>query len=529
MKKLPAPTTQTICWLAILLLLPALLINLGLLAFIDDEGIRSLVALEMKLSGNYITPTWHGIYYYNKPPLWNWILLLSFEIFGRFDEWAARVPTVVCLLGYGATIFYFFRRHYSSKIAFINAFVFITCGRVLFWDSLLALIDTCFSWVMFTMIMVIYHEFERERYWRLFGISYLLAAIGFLLKGLPSLVFLGLTLLAYFIYRKRFRLLFSIQHICGFLILVLLVGGYYFLYDQYNSLAEVFPTLISESSKRTVVRFGIWETLLHLLSFPLEMIYHFLPWTVMVIYLIRKDVLKLILKDRFITFNALVFLVNLLPYWTSPEVYPRYLLMLAPLIFSVYIYFHSIHEQEKSWQYRSIVWLFKIVCVVISLAALAPLFLSSTAGLPYLYFRTLLPAAGLALSAWYFFQEPKQRLLWLIMILLLIRIDFDQFVLPDRNANDFGDKCRTSAIEIGRKYIGQPFFMYDESEIQPASTFYLTNARQQIIPRKYADEDLRDGIYIFDPRHYPDSLYQKIEELKVRHGDLKYYAIGRLR
>jgi 4-amino-4-deoxy-L-arabinose transferase-like glycosyltransferase len=528
-KKLPALSTRTIYWIAILLLLPALLINLGLLAFIDDEGIRSLVALEMKLSGNYITPTWHGTYYYNKPPLWNWILLLSFEVFGRFDEWAARIPTVVCLLAYGATIFYFFRKHYSTKIAFLNAFVFITCGRVLFWDSLLALIDICFSWVMFSMMMIIYHELERERYWRLFSISYLLAAIGFLLKGLPSIVFLGLTLLAYFLYRKRFRLLFSLQHIVGFLIFLLLIGGYYLWYDQYNSLAEVFPTLISESSKRTVVRFGIWETLLHILSFPFEMLYHFLPWTVMAIYLIRKDVIRLIRQDSFITFNALVFLVNLLPYWSSPQVYPRYLLMLAPLIFSLYIYLHGFHEAEKSWQYRSIMALFKVVCAVIPLAALAPIFLPSTADLPFLYLRTLVPAASLGLCVWYFYQEPKRRLLWLILVLLLIRIDFDQFVLPDRNANDYGDECRISALEIGKKYADQPFYMYDGTEIQPATTFYLTNARQQIIPRKYAKEELPEGVYIIDPRYYPDSLYQKIEELKVRHGELKYYVIGRLR
>ena len=64
--------------LACLLLLPALLINLGLMTFIDDEAIRALVALEMKWSGNFITPTLHGEYYYNKPPLFNGILLVFF-------------------------------------------------------------------------------------------------------------------------------------------------------------------------------------------------------------------------------------------------------------------------------------------------------------------------------------------------------------------------------------------------------------------------------------------------------------------
>lgn len=528
MKKIPIPSTRTLYILTLVLLIPALLINLGLLAFIDDEGIRSLVALEMKLSGNYVTPTLHGEYYYNKPPLYNWLLLISFELFGVFNEWSARIPTVVCLLGYGATIFYFFRKHYSTQVAFINALVFITCGRMLFWDSLLGLIDTCFSWVIFTMMMVIYHEFEKERYYRLFGFAYVLAAIGFLLKGLPAIVFLGISLFSYFVFRGRFRKLFSRPHFAGMILFGVLVGSYYLLYHQYNSLDNVFTTLFTESSKRTVVRFGVKETLLHLLSFPFEMVYHFLPWTVLVIYLIRKDMLQLIRRDRFITFNALMFLTNILPYWSSPEVYPRYLLMLAPLIFSVYIYLHDFHKSEKSWQYQTIITLFLVVCSLISLAALAPLFLSSTAAMPLLYLRTLLPAVGLAACTYFFYRDIPKRLLWLILFLVIVRIDFDQFVLPDRNRNDYGDQVRTSAIKLGEKYADQPFFIYEYSETQPATSFYLTNARQGIIERKYP-EGLRPGTYIFDPRIYADSLYQKVEELKVRHGELKYYDVGIVR
>ncbi|MEL7375863.1 MAG: glycosyl transferase, partial [Bacteroidota bacterium] len=68
-------------WLIIifgLLLLPALLWNLGIMVFIDDEAIRALVAQEMIWSGDYLVPTMHGDPYLNKPPLWNWILTLSF-------------------------------------------------------------------------------------------------------------------------------------------------------------------------------------------------------------------------------------------------------------------------------------------------------------------------------------------------------------------------------------------------------------------------------------------------------------------
>ena len=247
------------------------------MTFIDDEGIRSLVALEMKLSGNYITPTLHSEFYYKKPPLYNWIILLSFQLTGVVNEFTARLPTIICLLGYAATVYYFFRQHYNANIAFINAFALITCGRILFWDSMLGLIDIGFAWVMFMLFMTVYHQYAKGRYWSLFLISYLLMAIGFMLKGLPAIVVQGFTLLAFFIYHKQFKKLFTIPHLAGGLLALFLLGVYYFIYHQHNSLQDVFTTLVSESSKRTAVEFGIRKTIIHLFTFPFEMVYHFLP------------------------------------------------------------------------------------------------------------------------------------------------------------------------------------------------------------------------------------------------------------
>ena len=54
--------------LIILCSIPVLLLNLGSPAFIEDESIRGLVALEMELSGNNIAPTLNGEYYFKKHP-----------------------------------------------------------------------------------------------------------------------------------------------------------------------------------------------------------------------------------------------------------------------------------------------------------------------------------------------------------------------------------------------------------------------------------------------------------------------------
>lgn len=519
--------TFWLCVIAILLLFPALLINLGLLTFIDDEGIRSLVALEMKLSGNYIVPTLNGDLYYNKPPLYNWFLLLFFSVAGEFNEYTARIATIFCLLGYATTIFYYVRKHFGTKTAFLNAFIFITCGRILFWDSMLGLIDIGFSWVTFLSFMIIYHQFKKGNYWALFLLSYFLTAMGFLMKGLPAVVFQGFTLLAFFIYQKQFRKLFSIQHIVGGLLFVTVVAAYYLVYNEYNSLSNVFNTLFTESSKRTVVNFGIWRTILHLFIFPFEMVYHFLPWSLFIVYLIRRDIIKIIRQNDFITYNLIIFFANIIVYWTSVEVFPRYLLMHAPLLFSVFLYLHQKNEAENSFTFKILDRLFLFVLAAMAIASFAPLFLSQTQSANFLIIKTL--SIGIALSIVTILYQlwKSERLLLLIIFLLVFRVEFNWFVLPDRNANDFGDVCRQSSIEVGKTFANQPLYLYKETQLQTTNAFYITNARQEIVRRQMNNFDPK-AVYIIDPWLYGDVPYEKVGELKLRHGKLTF-DVGRLK
>ncbi len=515
-------SAQLIYACAALLLLPALLINLGLLTFIDDEAIRSLVALEMKLSGNYITPTLHGEYYYNKPPLFNWVLLIFFNLSGRIDEFIARLPTVVALLAYGGTIYYYVRKHMGKEEAILATFLFITCGRVWFYDSLLALIDITFSWCMFVLFMATYHLFEKQKYLQLFLVTYLLTAIGFLFKGLPAIVFQGFTLLAYFSYRRQFWKLFSWQHIIGGLLFVFVVGSYYLLYHQYNDLGVVSKTLFTESSKRTVVNYGLARTVLHIISFPFEMIYHFLPWSVLVIYFFHRKIRHLLLQDKFMVFCLLTFLANIIIYWTSPEVYPRYLLMLVPLLFIVFVYLHRFHAENKTWQFRFLQILFGVVITLIAVAGFLPLFLTRTQDTAYLEVKTFAVAVPLIFIAWFYFKRPDLRMALLVLFLVVFRIGFDWFVLPDRNANDFGDLCRTTSKEVGIKYQDQPLFVYEDSLMQTTNSFYLTNARGAIIPEN-KDPEVNDLLIV--PSTPAGLIGEKVDEIKVRHGKLTFDVV----
>ena len=241
----------------------------------------------------------------------------------------------------------------------------------------------------------------------------------------------------------------------------------------------------------------------------------------MILYFIRRDVLARLRADSFITFNLVVFLANILVYWTSPEVYPRYLLMLAPLIFSAFIYLHPIHEAEKTWQYRLINSLLFIFCIVASVGAFAPFFIERPEGVPYRYVVSL--AVGLTLSglAYLYWRWKEERLLVMVAVLVTFRIGFNWFVLPDRNDNDFGDLCRQTTKEVAEEFKGSKMAIYKQTLMQPTNSFYLTNGRRKIIPRKNNNFD-KDMLYIIDPHAYRELEYRKVDEIKVRHGKVAY-------
>lgn len=509
---------------AILLFFPAMYINLGLMGFIDDEAIRALVALEMKLSGNYIVPSIHGGYYYSKPPLFNWILILFYNLSGVINEWTSRIPTTLALAGYGYTIYYYFRKHFDTYTAFVNAFVLITCGRILFWDSMLGLIDITYSWVTFTAFMVVFHEFKKGNHLRLFLLSYLLTATGFMLKGFPSILFQGFTLLAWYIYNKQFKKLISWQHVLGGVVFLAIVGGYYLLYFNFNGTDRALGGLAQQSTTRTFIDQGWWNTFAHLFTFPFEMLYHFLPWSLLIIHFIRKDIIKQIQANKFITFNLLIFLVNIIVYWTSPQVYPRYVLMHAPLLFGVFIFLHQ--TNKDSWQFKTAEILFLVFIGVFSAISFAPFFMKNLQALPFYLLKTLAIIPALLLTGWLFYKNPKKRLLLLAIFLLIARTGFNWFVLPERNKEDKGAIVRSTSVEIGEAYKDKPLYIYNNTRMQPANSFYLTNTRGAIIP--YCRDTLPRGAYfILDPSRNDTLDYQKADEIYMRHLDQRYFHVGR--
>lgn len=459
-----------------------LLLNLGLMPLDSDEPTRAMVAFEMMKSGNYIVPKIFGEYYYNKPPLYNWFIILSYKSFGVVNEFTTRFPTILSLFGYVITIFFFSKKHFGVKWAWVNALIFMTCGRILFWDSMLGLIDICFSWVNYAMFMSVYYFFEKKAWYKLFIVAYALAAIAFLMKGLPSVVFVGATLFIWFLLNKEFKRLFFLPHFVGLGVFVFIVGSYYLTYHQYNDLETAWVTLFTETSKRTAVRFGVWRTILHLFTFPFEMMYHFLPWSLFSLFLLRKDFWKQVRANRFIYYCSAVFAINIIPYWTSVEVFPRYLLMLAPLVFTVSLYFYKTRFEAYNKSYKSLEFFFVGISALAVLAVFSVFFIPQTKGFEYIGLKVVAVVLLMLPGVYVMYKERAYRLIAFSWVLLVVRLGFDWFLLPARFNDIFRKDFKEKAIAAAEKTKGKPLSLSYDGVIGHFSGFYFSTTRDEILP-----------------------------------------------
>lgn len=474
----------------LLLLMPALLINLGILPFILDESTRGQVALEMIISHNYITPTINSEFYLNKPPLFNWIIAGFINLTGNTSEFTFRLPMIISLLFFGLTIYISLWKRYGKRFALLVAIMVITSGRILFYDSLRGLIDITFSWMIFTSFMVIYHFYFRNKYLLLFIFSYFIISLGFLLKGLPALVFQGITLLTFFAYQRQLRKLFSFAHLIGILILFLIVGGYLYMYNKHFPLSDYFTNLWTESSKRTAIDNKFISTLKHVFTFPVEFITHFLPWTLLILCCFRKNTMKMIHGEPLLKFSFYIFLANIIVYWLSPAIYARYLFMFLPLVFFILLYFYNTEEILVK---KIIQVIFLIVgLAVVVLSASIP-FIDRLAIQPHIYLKCSLLFIVSGLIVFLFICIKEHRLILLVSILLIARIGFNWFILPDRLREGNDEIRRTGPIELAKHVQNEKLYIYKDTKIHNVESFYITRERMQLLSRKY--ENFDDGAY----------------------------------
>ena len=259
---------------------PLLFWAIGSLSFRDpDEGMYGTIAREMAEGGDWITPHFNGVRYFEKPPLYFWLTAFTTAVFGP-SEWAVRVWSSISALGTVLLVWRIGAWLYGQYAGFLAAVILATSVGIYHYSHV-AFTDLLF---LFFLTLSIYgfidgllHGRGRRSDFLLF---YLGTALAVLSKGLIGLVFPVLIIGLFILCRRHHVKLHSMNlkwGLCLFLVLVLP----WHLLAAWNNPGFLWFYFFDNHFLRFLHARGFFEddVQLRILSFLIVFFIWFFPWS----------------------------------------------------------------------------------------------------------------------------------------------------------------------------------------------------------------------------------------------------------
>lgn len=322
--------------------------HLGVLPVSIMEARNFIVAREMLTDSNWIFTTLNGEIRYEKPPLPAWMATPFASVMGLNNVTAYRLPVAIVALG-TLLIFYLFTAKLSdnrqlgwiSTLVLATSFYFIAIQRE-------APSDMFAHGTMLTGIYFLWRALRSSQFsWSTLFIGGVFCGLSILSKGPVSLFALLLPfLIAFFLTYGRKSLPKKLTTVLFFLLMGLLIGGFWYWYIYYFDTS----TFMEVSSKET----GNWT------SYNVRPIYYYwsffvqsgiwaIPALLGLLYPIYKNK---VLNKRSYLFAVIWTLSAVILLSLIPEKKPRYLMpVLIPLALVIGHYFQYLFKIRRNCHY----------------------------------------------------------------------------------------------------------------------------------------------------------------------------------
>ena len=326
--------------------------SLGSPEFKGEEGRRVLPAVTMLETGNWIVPSVGGEDYYNKPPGINWLVAISFWVTGAHSELAARLVSAFFVLFFVSLLFLLPCRWLSLSGRLISAIIFLTSISMVEKGRLIEIEAVYVSLTGIATLWWLSTWSSNGSKWSLWIVPSLVLGFGVLVKGPFILLFFYCAVTATLVYCKRFRALFSIQHILGVSIILIMALGWAYLAYQRTEGSRMTAQITSEVlihsvEKLDLARYG-W-TIVRAFG-------NFLPWLIFVPALFQKRLTSRIEQQHTALFKGCrlgliisFILINLMPAGQSRYSLPA--LALASILLGWVLSLHSgFVKTDRVWR-----------------------------------------------------------------------------------------------------------------------------------------------------------------------------------
>ena len=220
-----------------------LIILIGLLLFLPFNGLVHLFdwdeinfaesAREMITTGDYSTVSINFIPFWEKPPLFIWMQVLSMKLFG-INEFAARFPNTICGVLTLISLFEIGKILRNYKLGLLWALAFgASVLPFLYFKS--GIIDPWFNLFIFTALYFAFrHIIQRESNQKGFLNVVLSAGIlglAVLTKGPVAILLYGVTISIYILMQRKIKTL-NWKDVLIFSFVLIITGGSYHIYQM---------------------------------------------------------------------------------------------------------------------------------------------------------------------------------------------------------------------------------------------------------------------------------------------------------
>ncbi len=215
----------------------------GVHLFDWDEINFAESAREMIASGDYLTVQIGYHPFWEKPPLFIWMQVLSMKVFG-INEFAARFPNAISGIITLLILYKFGKRIFNHRFALLWVTAYV--GSVLpFFYFKSGIIDPWFNLFIFTGIsyFVFYIENEKSKLLNLL-ISATALGLAILTKG-PVALLIFLSAFGIYLLLKQFKLNIKWYEPVFFAFILTLVGGSWFILQLLSGRVELIQDFVS--------------------------------------------------------------------------------------------------------------------------------------------------------------------------------------------------------------------------------------------------------------------------------------------
>lgn len=217
-------------WLAAIVSVMIVFFNLGGIPLLDpDEPVYAETPKEMFVFDEFVSPRIYGEYWYDKPPMYYWLVAGSYKLFGM-TEFAARFPSAILAVACTLAVYLFGRRLFNERVGLVGALV-LTTSIEFFYLGKAAVTDMT---LLLCLTVSLLSFIEKRYYW-----AYFFAALATLTKGPIGIVFPGMIVFIYFLATKNWSELKNMKIPSGLLLYALVAFPWYIAMYQLHGSAFI--------------------------------------------------------------------------------------------------------------------------------------------------------------------------------------------------------------------------------------------------------------------------------------------------